>query len=85
MHVNKPQAGSSHVFVRPLLRLAGALLHCSRRSASAIACTWRGQEAVLKIVQPLVVKDDGEVVELQLLLANEARLYSGRLKALQGA
>ena len=40
---------------------------------------------MLKIVQPLVVKDDGEVVELQLLLANEARLYSGRLKSLQGA
>ena len=40
---------------------------------------------MLKIVQPLVVKDDGEVVELQALLANEAKLYSGRLKALQGA
>ena len=40
---------------------------------------------MLKIVQPLVVKDDGEVVELQLLLANEAKLYSGGLKVLQGA
>ena len=40
---------------------------------------------MLKIVQPLVVKDDGETVELQLLLANEAKLYSGRLRVLQGA
>lgn len=65
--------------------LAGVRLSHSSSNVSVLACTWCGNDAVIKLVQPRLVSNPAEVQPLQLLMANEAKLYAGRLAPLQGA
>jgi hypothetical protein len=66
-------------------RVAGHRVSHSVSNASVLACVWQGQNAVIKLVQPLVVRNPADVQPLQTLMANEVRLYTGRLATLQGA
>jgi hypothetical protein len=63
---------------------AGERLSRDSDNASVLVCTWREQDAVVKLIQPQVVRNNWDFLTLQRLLADEAQQYTGRLAALQG-